>query len=70
MFKNHHRGDWHYEQHGRDYLKIGPHDMDDVEYKVQEDGSVFIPEVERYFTTLEKAYTTLNAEWVKNEWDT
>lgn len=69
MFKNHHVGtEWNYEEHDRTYVKVGAYDIDDVEYQTQSDGSVFIPESQRYFTTLQIAYTSLNAEWVEHEW--
>jgi hypothetical protein len=56
-----------YEEDGRTYMRVGAYGLDDLEYIVQEDGSVYLPETEDYYTTLNEAYTKENTLWLKHE---
>ena len=56
-----------YEYNNKTYLKIGAYGIDDLEYKVQSDGSICLPEVDRYYSSLENAYSFENQKWIDNE---
>jgi len=56
---------WKYEVDNISYIKVGAYGIDDLEYVIQSDGSVFLPEVEKYYTSLENAYTYENKIWME-----
>lgn len=63
IFKKFHKSDWNYESNGINYIKVGVYGTDDLEYRVQANGSVYLPELEVYYSSLEKAYTKENQSW-------
>jgi hypothetical protein len=42
-----------YELDGKTYLRIGPDGTDDLEYLEQIDGSIYLPELDIYYSTIE-----------------
>ena len=66
-------GEYHsnplYEYDGKTYFKVGPYDMYSTEYIVQADGSIYLPEHDKYYSSLEEAYTNENRLWIENDED-
>lgn len=52
-----------YENDGINYIKIGGFGTDCLEYQIQKDGSVYLPEIEKYYSSLEKACIEENRAW-------
>jgi len=50
----------------RTYIKVGPHEMDDLEYEVLPDGRIEVNYAEplRFFDSVEQAYTVHNKFFV------
>ena len=63
----HHPNNWNYSHENKHYIKVGAYGTDDLEFTVQIDGSVYLPEVDRYYSSLESAYTSENERWIKEE---
>jgi len=68
-FFNHHKPrEWKYEGHGLHYLRIGAYDgIDDLEYVIHKNGSVYLPEVRRTYSDVQKAYKEENRKWIQRE---
>jgi len=63
-----HNKDWNYTVDGKTFFKVGAYDeFDDLEYISQKDGSIYLPEIEKYYSSLEKAYETENERWISCE---
>ena len=54
-----------YEVNDKNYLRVGSYGTDDLEYIVQSDGSIYLPEIEKYYSNINQAYITENELWVE-----
>ena len=54
-----------YEDAGKQYMKVGAYGVDDLEYIVQEDGSIYLPKLDIYYLNLETAYEAENEKWIE-----
>lgn len=55
--------DWWYVVASKKYIKVGAYGIDDLEVIEREDR-VFVPEYERYYNSIEEAYTDQNRLWM------
>jgi len=68
MINYHKPADWNYEVVGKRYIKVGPYGMDDVEYEILSDGSIYLVQEGIYHNcTLQEVYTQLNEEWMRED---
>jgi len=65
--KVYHTTNCEYSYDERNYIKVGAYGTDDLEYEIQSDGSVYLPEVQRTYSSLSTAYEKENELWIEKE---